>query len=229
MKYTKQIQNSVKDRSHRMFLKGLVIGIISLIALVVLAGNSPHLKAVGDALFIDEKGNVGIGTNEPKDALDVNGKVRAHELEIEGNINSAGTVKAKKIELDGSELTVALESIKLFLVPKRGIIAWFPKPEDQQGNGLKAPDGWAICDGSDGTPDLTDRFIRGTGSAKEVGKTGGTEEHNHNGKTGPPSGHFKKGSTIGSRWSAPVTGHFHSIKADSNLPPYIVLVYIMKL
>lgn len=35
------------------------------------------------------------------------------------------------------------------------------------------PSGWLLCDGSNGTPNLTDRFIIGAGSAYSVNSTGG--------------------------------------------------------
>lgn len=36
------------------------------------------------------------------------------------------------------------------------------------------PAGWALCDGSNGTPDLRDRFVIGAGSEHPIGNTGGT-------------------------------------------------------
>ena len=39
-------------------------------------------------------------------------------------------------------------------------------------NGSTAPSGWAICNGQNGTPDLRNRFIVGTG-AYNLGNTGG--------------------------------------------------------
>lgn len=39
------------------------------------------------------------------------------------------------------------------------------------------PDGWALCDGENGTPDLRDRFVLGAGSSYEVGATGGEKTH----------------------------------------------------
>lgn len=46
------------------------------------------------------------------------------------------------------------------------------------------PTGWAICDGTNGTPDLRDRFVVGAGSTYSPGATGGTADativsHNH--------------------------------------------------
>lgn len=40
---------------------------------------------------------------------------------------------------------------------------------------------WHICDGTNGTPDLRERFIRGASNTYPVGSTGGTEytEHQH--------------------------------------------------
>jgi microcystin-dependent protein len=35
------------------------------------------------------------------------------------------------------------------------------------------PSGWALCNGSNGTPDLRDRFIVGAGSTYAIGNTGG--------------------------------------------------------
>lgn len=38
------------------------------------------------------------------------------------------------------------------------------------------PDGWKLCDGTDNTPDLRDKFIVGAGSTYAVGATGGATE-----------------------------------------------------
>ena len=43
------------------------------------------------------------------------------------------------------------------------------------------PVGWHLCDGKDGTPDLSDRFIMGTTSEREIGETGGRTTLNHTG------------------------------------------------
>lgn len=39
------------------------------------------------------------------------------------------------------------------------------------------PDGWALCDGTNGTPDLTDRFICGVSSGENPGATGGANTY----------------------------------------------------
>ena len=50
----------------------------------------------------------------------------------------------------------ALDEVRRFLMPSRGIIMW-------SGTAADIPTGWALCDGTGGTPDLTDRFILGRG------------------------------------------------------------------
>ncbi|GAB1430413.1 hypothetical protein MASR2M18_12460 [Ignavibacteria bacterium] len=41
------------------------------------------------------------------------------------------------------------------------------------------PSGWALCDGNNGTPDLNDRFPRGTTTPASVGTPGGSNTHSH--------------------------------------------------
>ncbi len=63
-------------------------------------------------------------------------------------------------------------------IPPGGIIMW-------SGPISTIPAGWALCDGSNGTPNLTDRFVihadADTGGARNVGETGGSNEHSHTG------------------------------------------------
>ena len=39
------------------------------------------------------------------------------------------------------------------------------------------PDGWVLCDGQNGTPDLRDKFVLGAGNSYGVGSTGGEKTH----------------------------------------------------
>jgi microcystin-dependent protein len=52
------------------------------------------------------------------------------------------------------------------VVPSGGIIMW-------SGHTSTIPSGWYLCNGSNGTPDLTNRFVMGAGSSNEL-TTGGT-------------------------------------------------------
>lgn len=56
-------------------------------------------------------------------------------------------------------------------IPSGGIIMWSGSVDD-------IPTGWTLCDGTDGTPDLRNRFIVGAGNKYETGDKGGTETNN---------------------------------------------------
>jgi len=58
-------------------------------------------------------------------------------------------------------------------VPSGGIIMW-------SGPIANIPSGFALCDGSNGTPDLRDRFVIGAGGSEAVGNTGGTDTQSVN-------------------------------------------------
>lgn len=54
-------------------------------------------------------------------------------------------------------------------IPSGGIILW-------SGSTGSIPAGWYLCNGSNGTPDLRDRFIVGAGNSYAVNATGGTAD-----------------------------------------------------
>ena len=54
-------------------------------------------------------------------------------------------------------------------IPSGGIIIW-------SGAANAIPSGWYLCNGSNGTPDLRNRFIVGAGSGYGVGNTGGSAD-----------------------------------------------------
>jgi len=41
------------------------------------------------------------------------------------------------------------------------------------------PKGWALCDGTNGTPDLRERFVRGALNQGQMNNTGGATNHDH--------------------------------------------------
>lgn len=57
-------------------------------------------------------------------------------------------------------------------VPSGGIIMW-------SGTLADIPGGWALCDGSNGTLDLRDQFVRGAAAGSDPGGTGGALNHVH--------------------------------------------------
>jgi microcystin-dependent protein len=119
-------------------------------------------------------------------------------------------------------------------LPKTGIILWC-------GLASQVPDGWKICDGTNGLPDLRGMFLMGAESDIEVLSTGGYSQHCHdNGavsvigdhshsysvKTGKPSSTINRQSpsasytlvansththTTSTRTTSQAGGHKHSL------------------
>ncbi|MFQ5456441.1 MAG: hypothetical protein ACE5EA_09625, partial [Nitrospirota bacterium] len=136
-------------------------------------------------------------------------------------------------------------------IPSGVIVMWLGSITD-------IPEGWALCDGTNGTPDLRNRFIVGAGDAYGVGDTGGSISHDHGGATGdhtltidemPPHRHtfgmhnwdedgvvMPDRSGAAQRQASPATDptgggqpHNHPIASSDHRPPYYALAYIIKL
>jgi len=126
------------------------------------------------------------------------------------------------------------------LLPAGSIIAY---------NKDVAPEGWYLCDGKNGTPDLRGRFILGGGSDagltnRTLNETGGKENHTLTIDEMPPHSHGYQtiqyssntwrggGSASGSytvyAFQAPATLSAGGGKPHDNMPPFYVLTYIMK-
>ncbi len=67
---------------------------------------------------------------------------------------------------DGAVTADKIASGEIGSIPIGGIILW-------SGSIASIPTGWALCDGTSGTPNLRDRFVVGAGSTYAVGGTGG--------------------------------------------------------
>jgi hypothetical protein len=129
-------------------------------------------------------------------------------------------------------------------IPSGGIIIW-------SGSSGSIPSGWYLCDGSNSTPDLRNRFVVGATSTYAVGATGGSANaivvshthsvsdpgHSHSigfqnttiDQNSGSAGLVRQGS---SNTGTASTGISISSTGDSgtnaNLPPYYALCYIMK-
>jgi len=100
--------DSLKAAYRQGFSRGLALGLVLLAAFIVLSGSLLYGQAAVDALFIGEKGNVGIGTREPKAELDVNGKVKVQELEVNG-----ATTLGKTLTVAGNLEVAQNQAIKI--------------------------------------------------------------------------------------------------------------------
>lgn len=95
------------------------------------------------------------------------------------------------------------------------------------------PDGWALCDGSQGTPDLRNRFIFGAGGGSDPGDTGGSSQHNHTFVDGPHQHQLDDGTDIAAGDDFSDESDFVNVQGTTStknhLPPYYALAYIMRL
>jgi len=129
-----------------------------------------------------------------------------------------------------------VNGVEFYMVPKGAIIMW-------SGSINNLPDGWALCDGTNGTPDLQDRFIVGAGNEYTISETGGEKEHVLSNDEMPAHTHtIELRNTWGNGYqyefaskSAPEgsintqTGSSGNNLPHENRPPYYALAFIMKI
>lgn len=88
------------------------------------------------------------------------------------------------------------------------IILWF-------GNAADVPAGWQVCDGTNGTPDLRNRYVKGCDADGNLGNVGGALTHSHT---------LIAGSNV-----AAGTDLSNTTDAANHEPPWRKIYYIMKL
>jgi hypothetical protein len=98
------------------------------------------------------------------------------------------------------------------MIPIGGIIQW-------SGSILSIPSNFQLCDGTNGTPDLRDKFIVGAGSTYAVDDAGGAVDHNH----GPVSLESFPPTPVVQAWTGSVT------TTEDHLPPYLALASIQRM
>lgn len=86
---------------------------------------------------------------------------------------SVGTEKKASIGVDGTMSSLS-GGTTYYMVPRGAIIMW-------SGPISSVPSGWALCNGNNGTPDLTNRFVMSVANASEdPGAIGGTHSQTLN-------------------------------------------------
>ena len=169
-------------------------------------------------------------------------------------------IKVSADETDGVTMEQVQDAIQQAIeaippgsnIPAGGVIIW-------TGAADAVPDGWALCDGTNGTPDLSGRFVLGSSATHAVGETGGSEEvtltveqmpsHNHQQRltenNAPTNYIAQKASganikvgrqlTASAISSSVVVGYANYTESNGNgephpnMPPYYALAYIMRL
>lgn len=159
--------------------------------------------------------------------------------------------------------TLRLSFAKWGGVLRTGFISMFDGTFDNDGHPIDATTGlpdahWHICDGTNGTPDLRDRFIVGSGNAYAVGNTGGEATHTLTVNEMPAHRHFPdnngdiggfyigvdiQGTDIwnvqgltsgGEAWKGQIIGSLNMSSVGGNQPhenrpPYYALAFIKKI
>jgi hypothetical protein len=191
------------------------------------------------------------GTTKARDADLFDGIDSAAVFVDPSNTSSPKVRIAQVADAISGALTVEglLKSVvgtqEFFMVPKGAIIMW-------SGNAL--PNGWALCDGQNGTPDLRGKFVRGAPGLGPYA-SGGSDTHIHTSpahlhSVDPParttSNNSGTGFTAGNAFvSQEASRHTHTHTVDipafdsattavtidpaSNVPAHFTLAYIMKL
>ena len=144
---------------------------------------------------------------------------------------------AQPLTIDGALLSVRNASLCLNALGLRGVIVmWSGLIHD-------IPAGWGLCDGSQGTPDLRDRFIVGarvddggvakcllTGAPTQTGgsvthtHTFTTDGHTHLSKSGGPFDGQLGGLDVASAKDSGTTNGPNTVPV-----PYFALAFLMKL
>jgi len=119
-------------------------------------------------------------------------------------------------------------------VPQGAIVMW-------SGAIANIPDGWALCDGTNGTPDLRDRFVVGAGTTYDPDDTGGEATHTLTIAEIPSHTHTTNNANSDAGAGRPASGSdapegsgYHTSNSTGggqpheNRPPYYALAYIMK-
>ena len=153
---------------------------------------STHINAASDAnislriadqekIIVTSDGNLGIGASNPVNKLDVSGSVAIGSgyaglstaptdgLIVQGNVGIGTATPSVPLEVNGE-----IRGYGVCIVGS--IIMWSgtlssDSPQDVNGT---LHTNWKVCNGSNGTPDLRNRFIIGANSNSDIGNTGGS-------------------------------------------------------
>jgi len=133
------------------------------------AGNKGQKGTTGTSVK-GSKGATGTSVKGSKGAPGTNTSNTFLTLTDTPSSYSGQTGKTVKVNSSGNGLEFTdLGSGVTGTIPSGGIILW-------SGSSSSIPTGWVLCNGSNGTPNLTNRFVIGAGSGYGVGGTGGSAD-----------------------------------------------------
>ena len=136
---------------------------------------------------------IGVNTATPTVDLDVSGSVK-----ITGNVDMSSTGKIVNLVTPTATQEAATKGYVDGAIPIGGIIMW-------SGTIATIPSNWRLCDGSNNTPNLTNKFIIGAIiDASSVAQTNITSVN----------------TITGGTKDAVVVQHSHTASSDSQRPPF---------
>jgi hypothetical protein len=205
---------------------------ISLLGNINLSSVTGTIGTYNGAILIDVQ-------NQPAATFEVGHITLETDTEIKGNLTAdqnttfTGNVSISSlpsVATDAANKTYVDQLTYNNLLPIGSIILWY-------GNIATVPNGWNICNGEHGTPDLRDRFVMGAGSLATPNDIGGNNtvtittttvsDHNHSGTVNSGGDHDHGGYTGGHTLTANELGpHSHNysdlygLRDDAQPPVY---------
>lgn len=168
------------------------------------------------------------------------------ERTVQNALNSSSVITGQSIAMIDSSGNISTLSY-----PTGMIMLWYPPNKDHLNLNLikdDIPNGWAICDGENGTPDLRGRFVLMAqdapikdvpgSSSHQIRQIGGEETHVLTISEMPSHSHGywdSEGSSRGNLNGDNRGSTYQRTSAEggsqphNNMPPFYTLVYIMKL
>jgi hypothetical protein len=160
------------------------------------------VAGVGNVVVVTSTGANIAGT------LSTSGNITGANLSVSGTTTLTGVATAPTAANGTNNTQIATTAFVIYNgVPSGCIMLW-------SGSIASIPSGWYLCNGTNGTPNLMDRFVVGAGSTYPVGAAAGSADaivvsHSHAASSGGQSvNHSHSGTTSGMNRNNP---HNHAV------------------